>query len=132
MIAFDTSMVIRIAVGDNPQQRAVGLALLDKHRVFIAKTVLLETEWVLRSRYKLKSNKIADFLDFLLIAEGIVIEDVVMVQQALEYYKNGADFADALHLASADGIPLYTLDKAFCRGPIRKGIAPKVEIVQVE
>ena len=131
MITIDTSIVIRIAVGDNQKQRAAGLALLDKHRVFISKTELLETEWVLRSRYKLKPAEIADFLEFLMAAEGIVIEDATTVQHAFEYYDSGADFADALHLASADEIPLYTLDKAFCRSPVRKGIAPKVEIVQV-
>ena len=131
MIAFDTSIVIRIAVGDNPKQRTVGLALLDNNRVFISKTVLLETEWVLRSRYKLKPAEIADFLDFLMTAEGIVIENTSTVQRALEYYNAGADFADALQLASADGMKLYTLDKAFCRNAIRKGIAPKVEIIHV-
>jgi predicted nucleic-acid-binding protein len=131
MIAIDTSIVIRIAVGDNQKQRAAGLALLDKHRVFICKTVLLETEWVLRSRYKLKPAEIADFLDFLVAAEGIVIEDTATVQKALEYYHYGADFADALHLASADGIKFYTLDKAFCRSPIKKGKAAGVEVIKV-
>ena len=40
MIAFDTSVVIRIATGDNPKQKAAALALLDKHEVLIPKSVI--------------------------------------------------------------------------------------------
>jgi predicted nucleic acid-binding protein len=61
MIAFDTSIVIRIATGDNPKQKTAALALLDNYEVLIPKSVILETEWVLRSRYKLTPRKSQNF-----------------------------------------------------------------------
>jgi predicted nucleic-acid-binding protein len=130
MIAFDTSIVIRIATGDNPKQKTAALALLDNYEVLIPKSVILETEWVLRSRYKLTPKEIAEFLFFLVGSEGVVIEDAEAIHRTLTYYQAGSDFADALHLASVGDIPLYTLDKAFCRRAIKKGIAPNVEFVQ--
>lgn len=130
MTAFDTNLVVRIATGDNPSEKAAALTLLEAHPVLILKTVLLETEWVLRSRYQRTSAEIGEFLTFLIESEGVVIEEAERVQRALRYYRAGADFADALHLASAGEVPFYTLDKAFCRPAIQKGIAPAVEIVQ--
>ena len=124
MIAFDTSLVVRIAVGDNPEQRAAALALVDEHRVLIPKSVVLETEWVLRARYGLRPAEIIEFLAFLLGSEGVVMEDEAAVRGALTYYQHGADFADA------GDTPLYTLDKAFCKRAIRKGLAPKVVLVR--
>ena len=115
MIAFDTSLLVRIAVGDHPEQKAAALALAEQHRVLNAKTVVLETEWVLRSRYGLRPTEILGFLSFLVGSEGVVMEDEPAIRRALAYYQQGADFADALHLATVGDTPLYTLDKAFCK-----------------
>jgi len=45
-------------------QKAAALALAEQHRVLIPKTVVLETEWVLRSRYGLRPTEILGFLSF--------------------------------------------------------------------
>ena len=129
MIAFDTSLIVRVATGDSPKQKRKALALLESDQVLVPKSVILETEWVLRSRYKLTAQEIAKFLLFLVESQGILIEDTDSVRKALGYYEAGADFADAIHLASAGDTPLYTLDKAFCRQAIKKGVAPGVKIV---
>ena len=52
MIAFDTNLLVRIAVNDDEKQAEIAEQLLETHQVFIPRTVLLETEWVLRSIYK--------------------------------------------------------------------------------
>ena len=52
MIAFDTNMLVRAVVADHPEQVAVVRQLMAGNTVFISRTVLLESEWVLRSRYK--------------------------------------------------------------------------------
>ncbi|MGH9875791.1 MAG: PIN domain-containing protein [Pyrinomonadaceae bacterium] len=83
MIAFDTSLVVRIATGDDPKQKAAALALLTKETVFVPKTVVLETEWVLRSRYGLAPQEVADFLTYLLESVSIVVEDAQTIHQAL-------------------------------------------------
>lgn len=129
MIAFDTSLVVRIAVGDHPGQKAAALELLETNTVLIAKTVLLETEWVLRSRYGLEREGIRAFLTYLAESEGVVLEDDNAVRKALDYYATGADFADALHLASAGDVPMYTLDRAFCRKAVREGVATGVNVI---
>ena len=129
MIAFDTSLLVRIAVGDHPGQKAKALKLLEANTVLIPKTVLLETEWVLRSRYELEPKEILGFLSYLAESEGVVLEDEDTVRKALEYYRLGSDFADAMHLASSGEASIYTLDRAFCRKAIRTGAAPTVHVV---
>lgn len=129
MIAFDTNLVVRIAVGDDPAQKTRALKLLETNTVLIPKTVLLETEWVLRSRYELVPRDILTFLTYLAESEGVVMEDEDTVRKALEYYSLGSDFVDAMHLASAADAPLYTLDQTFCRKAIRTGAAPTVHVL---
>ena len=51
MLAIDTNVVVRYLTGDHPRQSARARALVDGEDVFVSTTVLLETEWVLRSVY---------------------------------------------------------------------------------
>ena len=51
MIAFDTNLAVRALVTDNPEQVAIARRLMAEDTVFLSRTVLLETEWVLRSCY---------------------------------------------------------------------------------
>jgi predicted nucleic-acid-binding protein len=128
VIAFDTSLIVRIATGDDQKQKAVALALLANESVFIPKTVILETEWVLRSRYGLTPTEILAFLSHLVSSVGIVVEDAQVLQRALVIYDAGTDFADALHAASAGELTLYTLDKGFCRKARKAGMLSNVQI----
>jgi predicted nucleic-acid-binding protein len=68
--------------------------------VLLLKSVLLETEWVLRSVYRFARPAIHDGITRLLGLPGIEVEDRPAVARALEWYGQGLDFADALHLAS--------------------------------
>ena len=54
MIAFDTNLLVRAVVADEPAQVAIVRDLVMQDTVFISRTVLLETEWVLRAVYKIK------------------------------------------------------------------------------
>lgn len=130
MIAIDTSIVVRIAVGVHPKQKQAALTLLETATAFVAKTVLLETEWVLRSRYGIKPRAIHAFLHYLVESAGLYIEDDLAVRRALDFYLAGADFADAMHLASSDDCVMHTFDRAFCRSAIKKGIAPAAVVLQ--
>ena len=104
-----------LATNDQPQQAEIAEKLLKSNEVFISRTVLLETEWVLRSRYKVKATQISGFISALLNQDTIVIENDQQIEQALKWYDLGADFSDALHLAVCDSAPLYTFDKDFCK-----------------
>ena len=49
MHSVDTNVVIRLLTGDDRDQEALGLSLMAAGPIWIAKTVLLETRWFLRS-----------------------------------------------------------------------------------
>jgi predicted nucleic-acid-binding protein len=59
--------------------------------------VLLETEWVLRSRYELTKAEIATAFSALLDAADLSLEDEPAIEQAVYSWKDSsADFADCL------------------------------------
>lgn len=58
MLAVDTNIVVRLLVADDPVQSQIAAGLFRQHPIFIALTVLLETEWVLRSSYRFSAKAI--------------------------------------------------------------------------
>jgi predicted nucleic-acid-binding protein len=130
MIAFDTNLLVRIAVNDDPYQADMAEQLIENNAVFISRTVLLETEWVLHSVYKISRNLIASFFENVLLTENIVIESSTEVGQAIEWYKLGADFADAMHLCICGESLLHTFDGDFCKAASQSGITPAFKILK--
>jgi predicted nucleic-acid-binding protein len=128
MIALDTNMLVRLIIDDHPQQAQLAENLLKSHRALIPCTVILETEWVLRSRYKVPRERIHAFLQLLLQTENTVIEAAHTLHRALGWYAQGADFADALHLASCGDAVMQTFDKAFCKAAREAGDTPQVRV----
>ena len=97
--ALDTNVLVRCLTLDDPSQVPAAKALLaHRHGVYVAKTVLLELEWVLRVAYKLKRRTIHSALIKLLGLPNLTAESPSQVGQALDGYSRGLDFADALHL----------------------------------
>jgi len=116
MIAIDANVVVRFLTRDDPGQAARAKALLLAESVFLSKTVLLESEWVLRSGYRLARDAIAAAFRGLLGLPGATVEDPPAVAQALAWYDGGLDLADALHLASSGPAgKLATFDEALVR-----------------
>jgi predicted nucleic-acid-binding protein len=116
VIAIDTNIVVRFLTRDDPVQAARARALIETGSVFVLQTVILETAWVLRTRYRFGRAAIARGLRQLLGLPGVEVEDAGTVAQALDLHDQGFDFADALHLASsrqADGFA--TFDRALRR-----------------
>jgi predicted nucleic-acid-binding protein len=101
MIAVDTNLVVRILTNDDPNQARRAVKILKSDDIFIPKTVLLETEWVLRHAYEIKSSKIIIGFQKLIGLPNVRVEDPDSVYQAISWYENKLDFADALHLASS-------------------------------
>jgi predicted nucleic-acid-binding protein len=99
MIAFDTNLLVRAVVADNPAQVAIVQRLIMQDSVFISRTVLLETEWVLRAVYMKSRVEILEFFRALLEIDNTEVEDSTEVGYALDWYAQGSDFANALHLA---------------------------------
>ena len=131
MIAFDTNLLVRALVADHEDQVAVVRQLISANTVFISRTVLLESEWVLRARYRKTPGELAAFFVALLDADNAVVEDSEAVSRALDWYQKGADFADALHLAVCGTAVMHTFYRNFCKGPREAGIAPEVRVWEV-
>ena len=117
--SLDTNVLVRLIVKDDDQQTHVSAALLAKHAkrsesLFVAATVMLELEWVLRSRYKFRKEEVILALSSLLMTVELVFESEGPLEQALTSYEEGeADFADCLHLAissARDALPFLTFD----------------------
>lgn len=129
MITFDTNLLVRLVTNDDQKQADIAENLLSNNEVFIPRTVLLETEWVLRSVYKFPRSDIADFLDNALNVENLFLENSTEVALAIDWYKLGADFADALHLSVCDNRMMHTFDANFCKSAGRLGITPAFKII---
>lgn len=100
MIAVDTNILVRFLVRDNLKQAQRAASLIQNSEVWISKTVILETEWVLRSLYGFAPEILAGALRALAGLETVFLEDELAVAKALDGIQQGFDFADALHLAS--------------------------------
>ena len=117
MIALDTNILVRFLVDDDRAQGDIANDLVNhKDGIFIAKTTLLELEWVLRHVYQIDKKTLAAGLTSLLGLSNATVESVSQVAQAMKDFSKGMDFADALHLASTHGeMMTYTFDKKFAK-----------------
>ena len=114
MLAIDTNVIVRYLTGDQPGQFAKAKALIDGEDVFVCTTVLLETEWVLRSVYGYGPAQLAGALRAFAGLPRITLEDPTLAAKALDWMINGVDFADALHLAKAVGCDAFiSFDRRF-------------------
>jgi predicted nucleic acid-binding protein len=124
MTAVDTNVLVRLLTGDDPEHLAAARSLLENERIWIAKTVLLETAWVLRSLYGFEEGEIARALIKLLGLARVQSEDSPVVAFALSLTTEGLEFADALHLAlRPDGVSLASFDQSFVKRAARAGVS---------
>ncbi len=116
MIAMDTNVLVRLIMNDDMKQTAASLrALQGEERVLLLNTVLQETVWVLQSVYDASRDDVLKALDHIL---SIAKPETAMVAQALEWFRDGMDIADALHLATATAArcgTLYSFDRQFTK-----------------
>jgi len=122
--------LVRLLVDDTPAQADVAEALLAANTVLISRTVLLESEWVLRAGYRKTREQISRFFAELLETDNTVIENHDTVAQALDWYRLGADFADALHLAACGRAILHTFDQNFCKAAREQGLTSEVRVLR--
>lgn len=135
MIAVDTNILARYYVQDEDDREAVRQhpvavrIMADTQHLFVPKTVILELEWVLRGFYEFTRVAILKVFDHLLALPNVTLEDEASVERAVALYRDGLDFADALHQASgARCSELLTFDD---RGFVRKAkrLAAKPDVV---
>ena len=130
MIAIDTNILVRLFANDDPIQSPQAARLFADEDIFVPKTVMLETEWVLRFSYTLSRTTIAKAFGKLLSTSSVTVEGVETVQAAIDAYASGMDFADALHLSSSGSAEKFlTFDKKLARAAVRAKVALSVQVV---
>lgn len=123
MVAIDTNILVRYLTGDHPEQSRRAREIVDGQPVFVPVTVVLETEWVLRSAYGYKPADVARALRAFGGLPQVTIEDAATVAAAFDLAEQGLDFADALHLGrSAGREPFLTFDRRFVKAARAAGI----------
>ena len=139
MLALDTNILARYYVEeDNPsratraQREAAHRAIESDGDLFVAKTVLLELEWVLRGAYGLARRDVLRALGHLLALPNVEVEDRAGVESALAGLRSGLDFADALHHASGRACSAFlTFDtRRFAGRARRMALTPPVRILE--
>jgi predicted nucleic-acid-binding protein len=113
--AVDTNVLVRLVVKDDVAQLSRARAYCSSG-VIVPLTVSLESEWVLRSRYKLSREKIVRTLLAFMGNANFHFSKEAGVRWALDRYRAGADFADMIHLVDAhDADGFATFDEDFAR-----------------
>lgn len=126
-IAIDTNVLVRLLVRDDEAQFRAATALVEEaaktgQPILILLCALLETEWVLRSRFRLDKPTIASAFTQLLESREVVFEHEATVEECLYLWAQHptADFADCLLLARATQmgrVPFMTFDAGAARLP---------------
>jgi len=107
VIAFDTNVLLRLLLNDDPRQARQAQALLDRavsrsDPVLLPDIVLCELEWVLGAVYGVSKPEIVRTLRRLLDTRAFAFLDRGAVADALRDYEAGnGDFSDYLIGASA-------------------------------
>ena len=102
MLGIDTNVLVRFLVRDEDIQFEKARRLIKREvaagrRVFVSQLVLMETEWVLRSRYAVPKSQIIEIISGLLSAADVQFEDEPAIEEALFIWKDStAEFADYL------------------------------------
>jgi predicted nucleic-acid-binding protein len=102
MIGLDTNVLVRFLVRDDEAQFERARRLIRREAgtgepVLIGLLVMLETEWVLRSRYDLPKTEILAAFSGLLESVEVSLEDETSLEQALFLWKDSnVQFADCL------------------------------------
>jgi predicted nucleic-acid-binding protein len=134
MLALDANVLARCCVREGgaaqAQAEATRSIIEGGAQLSVAKTVVLELEWVLLGLYGHPREDVAQFIDRLLSLGHAVVEDRAAVEGAPGNPKRGLGFADALHHASSRGREaLPTLDgKGFAAKARRLALTPAVRV----
>src|SRR5580658_1012922 len=129
MNAVDTNVLVRLLTGDHPRQHAVAKSFIATEPVWIAKTVLLETAWVLDSVYGFEEPAIVEAFARLMGLTNVSVEDGPSVAVSLALTTQGVDLADALHLTSRPpGAAFASFDRTLIRRARRAVIGNAIEL----
>lgn len=133
MISVDTNVLARFYCDDpaDPEARrqrpAARRIMTESAALFVALTVVLELEWVMRGFYELVPDQVCSVLEHLLGMPHVTVERWERVKDATDLHRKGIDFADALHWTASGGCDSFvSFDKALARGIVKLEIGPPI------
>jgi predicted nucleic-acid-binding protein len=95
-VVIDTNILIRAIIGDDKQQQQAAARLFEQaQNIVIPTLVLCETVWVLRGRYKIGRQDVAERINALAESDKVILADDE-VRAGLELLEAGGDFADGV------------------------------------
>ncbi|MDH2351144.1 type II toxin-antitoxin system VapC family toxin [Bradyrhizobium sp. SSUT18] len=95
-ITPDTNVLVRVLVGDDPEQSEAAEALLEKADIIaISIPALCELAWVLSRGYKTSAENITASIRHLINASNAVV-DRPAAEAGLAFLDAGGDFADGV------------------------------------
>lgn len=98
MKAVDTNVLVRWITRDDPVQTPLADQVM-RTPVYVPLTVLIELAWVLRGEpYNMTRDVLTESLRLLIDLDGVTVPLEDAVRWAIERHRNGADFADMVHL----------------------------------
>lgn len=122
MLAIDTNVLVRFLAKDDPEQSQKARALIERETIFVALTVLLEAEWVLRGAYGFDRERLLKAFRAFAGLKTVVIQDPRALSKAIAWAEAGMDFADALHLAQMGQSEAFaTFDARLAKAAKRMG-----------
>ena len=105
MLGLDTNVLVRLLIEDDPAQtrrarNLVDVAVAHDEVVLVSLPVLLEAEWVLRSRYEMAPEAILGLFRAALETRELAFEDEAAVEEALfNWQEDLSGFSDCLIVA---------------------------------
>lgn len=129
MLTVGTNVVVRCLTRDDARQAPIARDFINRHDVLVLSTVLIECEWVMRSVHRLSPLLITTLLRQFAGLPTVRIERPESFALALDWFGQGMDFADAMHLAVAGETEcdaLATFDRKLAAAA-RKAKAGKVK-----
>ncbi len=116
MIAADTNVVLRLVLDADEAQTRTARELLERDKLLVSLTVLLEAGWVLESRLRMPRAAVGQALSSLISLDGIEVSRAEIVLPLIERYAAGADLGDMIHLASSAKCDAFaTFDRRLVR-----------------
>ena len=125
MIGFDTNVLVRYIVQDDPEQADAATRLVEGRCTaqspgYVNILVLIELVWVLAAAYRYEKPLVVAVIGQILRTTELVVEDHEAVWSALREFEAGTgDFADCLiaHRNQAHGcVRTFTFDRGAARG----------------
>jgi len=123
--ALDTNALVRYLVADDKKQFQLAQTVIDTATeddpLFLPLSVVVELEWVLRSRYDFNKETLIRTFNQLLSLKELAIQDEQTLEIAVSLYTDhNTGFADCLHTACThyyEYSPLVTFDRKAARLP---------------